>query len=263
MTFGKIGARKMMYHGILPPGARWVEYLESTGTQWIDTGISTNSSLSFRIALQRTNTNPIDQVALGGRGSDISQYDISLWTNPVLYDKGFAAHYNGNDGTLSRDSSWVYRQNIIANFNEVEVTPIDIKVNGTVCYYWVGSANYNSPYSLYLFALNVSNTGVDERSFIGKIALCDMRIGEAVVRRFRPIAIGNTGYMLDLLTGEYEQYGNKGTGEFVIGPTIAYPERERERESKQLFGLIFHFDNYSTNNIFESDFALSYLKEAA
>jgi hypothetical protein len=44
-----------------------------------------------------------------------------------------------------------------------------------------------------------------------------------LVRDFRPVAIGTTGYMLDLLTGDYLPYGNKGTGDFVIGPDTNAP----------------------------------------
>ena len=33
----------------LPPGARWVEYLESTGTQYIDTGFNADAAFGFEI----------------------------------------------------------------------------------------------------------------------------------------------------------------------------------------------------------------------
>ena len=44
-----------------------------------------------------------------------------------------------------------------------------------------------------------------------------------IIRDFRPIAIGASGYMLDLISGEYLQYGNAGTGDFVIGPDAPAP----------------------------------------
>ena len=74
----------------------------------------------------------------------------------------------------------------------------------------------------YLFARN--NGGAAE-------LFCYERIYEAkfynegnLIRDFRPIAIGDKGYMLDLGGGEHLPYGNKGTGnDFIIGPDIFSP----------------------------------------
>ena len=52
---------------------------------------------------------------------------------------------------------------------------------------------------------------------------CQMKTGNIIIRDFRPIAIGNTGYMLDLVSGDYLQYGNKGMGDFIIGPDAQPP----------------------------------------
>ena len=52
---------------------------------------------------------------------------------------------------------------------------------------------------------------------------CKIEQNNVPVRKFHPIAIGTTGYMMDILTGEYEQYGNKGTGDFGIGPDAPPP----------------------------------------
>ena len=56
-----------------------------------------------------------------------------------------------------------------------------------------------------------------------RIYFCRIKEGGILVRDFRPIAIGNTGYMMDILTGDYLQYGNKGTGDFVLGPDAPPP----------------------------------------
>ena len=41
--------------------------------------------------------------------------------------------------------------------------------------------------------------------------------GATLVRDFIPIAYGDEGFMFDRLSGEWRQYGNKGTGNFTLG----------------------------------------------
>jgi uncharacterized membrane protein len=67
---------------------------------------------------------------------------------------------------------------------------------------------------IWLFVANDATT-LRGRNRLAKFSI--YRSG-TLVRDFRPIAIGTTGYMLDLVSGEYLPYGNKGTGDFVLGP---------------------------------------------
>ena len=263
MTFGKIGARKMIHHGpVLPIGARWVEYLESTGTQWIDTGVtissgSTNISIMFDFIPTYALRDPAENGILGVSNFGSRYFGVN-WTS--LQNRGLQILYGSKMVNTELSSGIRYK---------VVMSPTVTSVNGEAILATYDSYFNRSPLNIYIFAMNaLDSSNVHHINPQSATAYgFDAFDNDTLVRRLRPIAIGNKGYMLDLLTGKYEQYGNKGTGDFVIGPTIAYPERERERkrerESKQLSGLIFHFNNYSTNNIFESDFALSYLKEAA
>ena len=190
---------------ILPPGARWVEYLESTGTQWIDTGVPVYNTTGFLIKSDTTINTTMNSaicavfptsvndsrfgIAFGSSISCFTWWNIAVTANLALpSDKTYQCNFK-NSRTISLGN---YKFDIIQALNS----------NGTTAT---------------LFACNRGGGSLLFNGYarIGSAQLSD---GADIVRDFRPIAIGNTGYMLDLLTGEYEQYGNKGTGDFVIGP---------------------------------------------
>lgn len=227
MRFGKIGPRKMMHHGpVLPFGARWVEYLESSnGQQWIDTGVFPALPCHVKSRVSFASINIYQGGVACGWGDNNTQFAAPMMHSsgqPTLAAPGigYTRYTNLAQGTLLdtemdfvADGSGVYT----LNGESVSVTRWKTPVSGLKDH-------------IYLFAIGHSGTTAFYRMTAGgRIYYADIDCGDTSLRLI-PIAIGNKGYMLDLLTGEYEQYGNKGTGEFVIGPTIAYPERERERE---------------------------------
>lgn len=216
MTFGKMGMRRMMWsiNNLLPKGARWVEYLESTGTQYIDTGVQpTNHSTTIKFQASTDTPAGYSGYVAGSFNDNNRRYypcvvfqrsifsinspsNINLFTTPLNFDAhtvGFNVGANGNcfwDGTR------------VGSISGTLASPLN---------------------TLYLFANN--NYGIVSAIMYGRIFSCEIKSNStnAKVRSFAPIAIGTTGYMLDLVTGEYLQYGNKGTGNFVIGPDINAP----------------------------------------
>ena len=218
-AFGKMGARRMMWsiNNLLPKGARWVEYLESTGTQWIDTGIVPADGFGFWMDIYFENamtTSVPSAKILGSSMRNNGQWGgLILGTYPV---------------TSGGQMTWFDSQKgIFYNPGLVSATRMQIQsINNT--YSTSRGLSISTPFksntfvygSLYLFSIHSEDavTGAGIRCYGSKIY-----DGTAVVREFAPIAIGTTGYMMDILTGEYLQYGNKGTGNFVIGPDAPSP----------------------------------------
>ena len=204
-----LGGRKIPYEAD-------ILYLESTGTQWIDTGIYPTINLSFEITLQRTNTPSGDELAFGSRRSGGgAKEDFSLWTNTAS-GRGFAVHY-AYTPTSTEDSSWVYKNSIVDTFHKVFVTPQTISVDDVVCYTWKNQnrTEFTSLSSLGVFCMKTENT-IDPRLFIGKVSSVKIWNGNTIVFDAIPIRKGTTGYLYDKVSGQL--FGNAGTGEFVLGP---------------------------------------------
>lgn len=190
-----------------------VEYLESTGTQWIDTGVlslpTTRIDLDFMpqntgVRLfgsddLRGGTNRRFWVAVGGNGTNL-QYNASanngtnilisnggasilgVRTAIVATGKSFTAF-----GLTRTDSSWT-----LATDNGCS---IGLFVGHRILA--DGSEVFFAPATMRLYS-------------------CAIYDGLTIVRNFIPVRIGTEGAMYDRVTDEL--YRNRGTGAFVIGP---------------------------------------------
>ena len=224
-ALGKVGVGATMLRSILPAGARWVEYLESTGTQWIDTGyvpkIGDSVRMMFRLTRQPTDS-PFDQIMGAGVGTyqfcfptglSLGRFYTGIWCRswqggaaysaPFLQSNSIGPDYI-TDFRIEHLSGSNYRLSIGADY-------IDSKAMSEID----GSTEQRN-----LLIFRRPNVG---NSWIKCYAFQLWSANSVLVRDFRPIAIGTTGYMLDLVSGEYLQYGNKGTGAFTIGPDANAP----------------------------------------
>lgn len=191
-----------------------VEYLESTGTQYINTGILPNTNLSYSLRIKRTSSSSTDQIPFGSRNSNY--YGFVVWTN-TSSGKGYAFHYCYGSGKDQReDSGWVYTGNIIDSFHTIDVNNQSISVDGVIRYTWTQHAStlVTSTIPLYLFALR-DNQSIDSRIFVGRIAFAKIYLSDVLVRDFIPVRVRQIGYMYDRVSGEL--FGNIGSGSFTLG----------------------------------------------
>ena len=208
-----IAARNGMMAGksILPPGARWVEYLESTGMQWIDTGVS---------PIYYTDKFWCTLMFTGGVGGTIfgvkSDNEIAAVVSPAntlwfkAFNTGVALAYN-----QSPDWNGV---KFILGYEDSYSYVMLAGASSRIDQQYIVSQN-SVTMSIAIFRRNgVPNTNSRGRAFDFRFE----RDGK-IIKHLVPIAIGTTGYMLDLVSGEYLQYGNRGTGSFVIGPDASAP----------------------------------------
>ena len=219
MTFGKIGARRMMWsiNNLLPKGARWVEYLENSGAEyynsaWIDTGVVPNFNTSLKIEV-------IPKANYGwifGSRNDAANPVVDRFC--LFYDQFGNIYYQFD--ALTQNAVFRIQENIKYNIN--------LSVNGLTIndrFFTLGAtpSQFQGVYPISLFNIRASQSAPTNNPFSGKITMCDIYDAQSPIRKFRPIAIGTTGYMMDILTGDYLQYGNHGTGSFIIGPDAQPP----------------------------------------
>lgn len=187
----------------LPPGAVMIEYLGSTGTQYIDSGIECTGDLSVEYTgMVSTNVNVAALGAIKDFGSSIFRHHWSPTTSGNVF-----YWIQNNKGDASIESlysvnTW-YTVSIDAddgvatiNGNTVRFTPVSGSVSA--------GANYGIFARLGLFQCRPSS-----------FQYVKLRRGGTLLRDFIPVRIGTTGYMFDKVSGQL--FGNAGTGDFILG----------------------------------------------
>lgn len=177
----------------LPPYTSKIEYLQSTGHQYIDTGYT--GGLNTKIYIK---TMPLDSTCwLGGsRGSNtnsITLYKSTSSSNQRFGNKYVSTTYTNNtlyEITIDKTACIINGTSLAMNTTTSFTTPTNIYIM------WAGSSTYGT-----------------NRCYGFK-----MWNGSTLVRDMIPVRIGGIGYMYDQVSGEL--FGNAGTGNFVLGPDI-------------------------------------------
>lgn len=196
-----IRRRGMMAGKALPYDAE-VEYLESTGTQLLDTGISGGTSSAYIIDFQIVSYITYSQLIASSRPSVAPKIYES-----TIYGLGCEWNGGGSDNTVSLVGfSGIYNRHK-AEYNNGQVL-FDNVVKATPGDYGFGSSN------LCVFGYYPEpNLKISAKLYSLKVWL-----DGSLVRDFIPVRVGTVGYMYDRVSGQL--FGNAGTGDFVLGPDI-------------------------------------------
>lgn len=191
--------RRMMMNKALPYDAE-IEYLESTGTQWIDTGIVPTINTEARVKWSPVRTN------LGGFFGARDNY-----TSGRFCCTTFAG---GSQFTFAMtQGNWPTQMVSLTLQAIYDCTAKNgsYSVNGEV-YTTPALSTFNSEKS-FLFFKQDSN----ERTYYAEMRLYAAHIienGHKVIDLI-PVRVGTTGYMYDKVSGQL--FGNAGTGQFILG----------------------------------------------
>ena len=185
----------------LPDGYTQVEYIESTGTQYINTGFTPNQDTRVVCDVVFPGTTGTSGKYVFGSRTALTQNSYTYFS----YNRKYETTYNTQDN--------VCYQNLITGRFIIDKNKNVTTTNGTA--YSHTYANFTCPGPLYLFALN--NNG----SLFGGGSLslysCQIYDNETLVRDFIPcIDAGGEVGLYDLVNDAF--YGNAGTGDFIAGP---------------------------------------------
>jgi len=199
---------------VLPYDAE-IEFLQSSGTQYIDTGIKPTTNFECEIKAEYINNQ------LG--------YDTLLgsFTNADAYGVALAIRANGNAGggansgyiQFGKDAGGSIAISAISTLGvhtyktSVKNGSISISVDGTVTTATYSAGNPSS-LSMYMFARHRQDTGVGNYSN-AKIYYCKIWNGGNLVFDAIPVRVGQVGYMYDKVSGQL--FGNSGSGSFTLG----------------------------------------------
>lgn len=203
------GVVRLIYKGKassrLPNGYKEVEYIESTGTQYIDTEVSASSSIGF---------------------------EIDFLTNSDFYtSSGFGTIFGCINSGNNRYSLGTYPDHSggqfcygSQNYNPGMTKGVRIQLSligntfKTPAQSWTVSGSFTVGATIYLFARKWTNGNADEYS---KTRLYSFKLynGTTLIRDFVP-CVNQSGAagLYDLVNDKF--YGNKGTGSFTAGAEV-------------------------------------------
>ena len=189
--------------GKLPEGYTELEYIQSSGTQYIDTGFKPNQDT--RVVINVTDVSAPSGTAslFGGRTTNgVSSFSMWAFSSVVRTD------YGAN--ILKTTQPYATVQSIDKNKN------ITI-LNGTE--YTQTYSTFQARVSLTLFAVNDGEIGVDTRMVSMCLYSCQIYDNGTLIRDYVPVknSSGVVG-LYDVVNGVF--YTNAGTGEFGAGPEV-------------------------------------------
>lgn len=216
-----------------------VEYLESTGTQYINTGINISNNIKFGLDILSQNETlgnffGARQTTSSGMLTLFTKNESGATDNGIRYQYGTKTAYIANHKLIDLNTR--------VNFNNITDTKTFIYDNYTTSYSAAAVANtFSVALPIYLFAMNNNGTP----SYSSYRCYCLKLInGSTVVRDLVPVRKGNVGYMYDRVSKQL--FENEGTGDFIIGPDHYDAEIEYlELDKNQRYSIVTNIQQAS------------------
>ena len=217
MDLMQIRRRELLQKTILPFGYRKVDWLQSSGTQYIDTGYKPTTNTTVDITFKYAGTTSEDRNLFGGRSvTNTQKNDFSIWTN-TSSGKGIGIHYPLRPNGYGTDTGWVYTGDIQTAPVHLLITPQYVYVNGSKVYTFnVTRTQYTLEYSAWMFGARAAQSGPIKPLDAYTIYGLSLSEGTTMYRNFVPcvrLSDSKPG-MYDTVNGVF--YTNSGTGEFII-----------------------------------------------
>lgn len=200
-----IGARTAAWSGKRLPYDAEVEYLESTGTQYVETEVTRGQTSQLRLQSTMSFSGSASANAFGW-GQTLSGPCVGIKSaQPYMY-----FNLTGSD----EYSTLTYTANTVVTI-DIDGASGKVTINdGTTTYTatravstWTGSGE------MVLFGFT-NSAGIQPRN--QRIYACKIYVNGVLVRDYIPVRKGTVGYLYDSVSGKL--FGNAGTGAFIIGP---------------------------------------------
>jgi len=187
-----------------------IEYLQSSGTQWIDTGVYGAMSHTYDLTFMQMDNNEYRLWGVFGQSSFIG-YNMSL----TYGDSTWFVRWESKNG--SQRFLNIGRRNTLKH--NLEISGGHVYLDGLSKGISAGNdSDLIIGYNIFLFTINPANTTPSNNAKMRLYSYKDTDADGTIVRDFIPVRVGLVGYMYDTVSGEL--FGNAGTGDFVLGPDL-------------------------------------------
>lgn len=211
----------------LPEGYIELAWIQSTGTQYVDTRFRPNNNT--RVVLSAYNA------------STSSGWTYGTWDSSSFNQFAFSclSTYSFRYG-----SGGVQLTTLPVGDFEVDQNKNAYNLNGTSG--TITAQTFSCSHTMYLFAIN-ANGAVSSGKFTGRIKKCQIYDNGTLVRDYVPCIdpSGEVG-LYDLVTAAF--YGNSGTGVFIAGtPVVKLPDGYTQVEYLESTGTQFVVTDFIPN----------------
>ena len=197
----------------LPEGYTEVQYIQSSGTQWIDTGFTPDQDTRIIYDCERISSVSAEHF-FGVRTGNAAKEAFCFY----IYNSGWRFAYNNY--VAAGDGPATGRYLFDANRNVMKINS-DLILKGTY-------AKFKASATATLFSMRSVNSGISYGSH--KLFSCQIYNNGTLTRNFIPCKdpTGAVG-LYDLIGQKF--YGNAGTGSFTAGPVVTWDAPEEPAET--------------------------------
>lgn len=186
----------------LPDGYTELTYIQSSGTQYIDTGFKPSGNSGVVVDYQQIGTISSQDPLFGVRRTNNADAFVMWLASNTTYPQYGNVSYNTKPISITNNTRLIYKLDKgVASCGDKTVS--------------FGQSSFTSSYNLVLFSVNTANT-IDNRKISGKLYNCKIYDNDVLVRDFVPCKnpSGVIG-LYDIVNGAF--YQNAGTGTFTAG----------------------------------------------
>ena len=232
----------------IPSGYTEVDYVESDGRQWIDTGVKNdsyhevninNSSKNSRIPedfqeLEYIESSGVQYVDTGIQVSSSISYELTYQYKELTNDEcdifgcdvtpfDFVGTCSGKFRYIAQDGTILY-QDVDTNKHHLVKRYNQVKVDDNVLYTSDSITSYSLQYNYYLFAASECGEKSIDYFCEAKLFECKIWNNNELVREFVPAkrTRDNVVGLFDVVENKF--YQNNGSGLFAAGPEVHYKQ---------------------------------------
>ncbi len=206
---------------------RYLEFIESSGAQYIDTGISVDPTYRVEAEFCVSGATSNWDTLFGCRSGSNARFTARFKNNTsgVLdfqRSKAATSAYQSWSSSLQKTRDCLFR------WHSVAIDGADVLVDGTAAHSFDAAASADAfPYRLYLFANNDAGSPGDYGYL--RLRRCEIRDGNGdLVRSFLPAEDGNgAGGLYDTVTQTF--FPNAGSGSFYKGPVLSWGDAGKKQ----------------------------------
>ena len=196
-------------HKALPYDAE-IEYLGSDGDQYLDSGITTDNTIECEIDMMVTSVYGSQGVFSArnypNASSGRDKFSLSIWSNGSKLALNDINYDSGWKGSISLNTRFV-----------TSIKQRGLYMNDTLLASSGSTSTFSFDVTIGILRCHVLNDEWDTRKGNGiRIYGCKIWKDGSLVRNFKPVRVGQVGYLYDKVGGQL--FGNEGTGSFTLGP---------------------------------------------
>lgn len=194
------------------PFDKQIEYLQSTGTQYINLPLTVAKSTYFEVGGEITALHPNNNKysLLGANPS--AQFSTAFYS---YNSSGNTNTYSSSIGNKTDNGGWSAVINSKTSFSlsttklySEQVTNSSIITNKSV----------SRPLTANITSFRIFKNYTDSNGYPVKIHNFYVTVENNLIYNLIPVRVGQVGYMYDKVSGQL--FGNSGTDSFVLGPDI-------------------------------------------